>query len=112
MVSGAHPKGVFLQLGVLINKVGSAVMHGLPARLCLPVEREKKGGNCRSNLSWIANPCKAVQRCSHSSQTSPEKRIRVGDPGQRSVGCLLAGSPAKTSQSTRMAQPCQRCSPC
>lgn len=111
MVSGAQPKGMSLQLGVLVSKAGSAVMHGLPAGLCLPVKTEKKGGNCRSNLNCIANPCRAVQRCSRSSQTCPGKRIRVSDPEQGSVGHLVAGSPAKTLQSTRLAQPCQRCSP-
>lgn len=84
------PQGHVLAVGMLINEAGSAVTHRLPAGLCLPVETEKKGGNCRGNLSWIASPCRAVPRCSHSSQTSCRKRIRVGDAGQRSVGCLLA----------------------
>lgn len=41
-VSGAHPKGMSLQLAVLINKGSSAAMHGLPAGLCLPVEGKKR----------------------------------------------------------------------
>lgn len=41
-VSGAHSKGMSLQLAVLINKGGSAAMHGLPAGLCLPVEGKKR----------------------------------------------------------------------
>ena len=74
-MSGAHPEDVSLQLGVLINRVDSAGTHGLPAGLCLPVEIEKEGGNCRSNLSWIAVPYRVVQRCFHSSRTSTGREL-------------------------------------